>query len=86
MLSSGQVSVGTSAVEISGHAVGPCRVTIYNHEHGSGKRIWVGGSGVTTSNGMLINGEPFTFVLSPMEHLHAVTDTGTALLGYVKQA
>lgn len=85
MISSGQISVGTTAVEVSGHNVQSLRLTLNNHDHGSGKRIWIGGAGVTIANGMLLNGEPLYMTLNPMEHLHAVTDSGTVLLGYVKQ-
>ena len=84
-LSSGQVVVGTTTSEVSGHATQSVRLTVNNHEHGSGKNVWVGPASVTISTGMKLNGEPITFVLNPMEHLHAVTDSGTVTLGYVKQ-
>lgn len=84
-LTSGQVVIGTTAVEVSGHSTRSVRLTVHNHEQGSGKNVWVGTGTVTTSTGMKLNGEPITFVLNPMEHLHAVTDSGTVTLGYVKQ-
>jgi hypothetical protein len=86
MLTSGQITVGTASVEVSGHNTQSVRITLNNHEHGSGKQIWIGNAGVTISNGMLLNGEPLSLTLNPMEHLHAVTDTGTVKLGYVRQA
>lgn len=85
MLSSGQAIVGTTALEIAGHSTQNVRLTVNNHEHGSGKNVWVGATSVSIATGMKLNGEPITFVLNPMEHLHAVTDSGTVTVGYVKQ-
>lgn len=74
-----------TAVAISGHSTKNVRLTVNNHEHGGGKNIWVGPADVTTATGMQLNGAPVTFTLGPMENLHAVTDSGTVTLGYVKQ-
>lgn len=84
-ITSGQLSVGTTAIEISGHSVNHIKTTVRSHEHGAGKKIWVGNSTVTPLTGMLLGDQAITFLLNPMEHLHAVTDSGTALLGFVRQ-
>jgi hypothetical protein len=84
MLTSGQLTIGTTPVEVSGHNTQPVRITLNNHEHGAGKLIWIGNENVTISNGMLLNGEPLALTLNPMEHLHAVTNTGTVKLGFVR--
>ncbi len=85
MLTSGQVTVTTTATEISGHAVNPSRITLNNHEHGAGKKVFIGNGSVTPTTGMMLNGEPYTFILNPMEHIHVITDTGTVIVGYVRQ-
>jgi hypothetical protein len=85
MLTSGQLTVGTTSIEVSGHNTQSVRLVVNNHEHGSGKLVWIGNAGVTPSNGMLLNGEPLSLTLNPMEHLHAVTNSGTVLIGYVRQ-
>jgi len=84
-ISAGQINVTTTAQEISGHSVSSSKVTIMNHEHGAGKQVWLGGSGVTINTGMLLGAEPLTFELFAMEHIHAVTDSGTVKIGYIRQ-
>ena len=84
-LTSKQVTVTTTQQEVTGHNVMPTKVTFVNHENGSGKKIYIGGGNVTPENGMLLGDIPIVLDLYPMSHIHAVTDSGTAVLGIIIQ-
>ena len=53
MLTSGTQSVGTTAVAIDGIAAGPSKIKIRNND--STKTLFIGGSTVTTGNGLPVD-------------------------------
>jgi hypothetical protein len=70
-LTTSQITVGTSAVLLADPDQVAQRVVIHNND--SAQQIFVGNSGVTTSNGFHIDGkEEREFILNPGEALYGV--------------
>jgi len=75
-ISSGSLTVGTTAVQIDGNSVQPCVIKIRNND--STKTLFVGNSDVTTANGLPIDKlTTLEFKLPPSEAIHMISsDTG----------
>ena len=79
-----QVTVGTAVALLAGPDEMPQRVIVHNNE--SSQQIFVGGSDVTTANGLHIDGkEEQTFTLNPGEALYGVVATGTNAVSVMTQ-
>lgn len=80
-LSTGQVSVGTTATKICDAAPGARQtITIVND---STVDVFLGGSGVTTSTGVLLAGtKGQTLTLSFSGALYGIVGTGTETVSY----
>lgn len=76
MITSGTQTVGTIAVAIDGIAASPCHIHIRNND--STKTLYIGGSTVTTANGLPIDKlTTLDFDLPAGEQLYMIsTDTG----------
>lgn len=84
MITSGQTTVGTAAVQIDGSSVNPIHLTIHNNDNT--KVLYLGGSNVTTSNGLsLLKEETLQLTLYPGETLFAVTSDGTHVISWLRQ-
>ncbi len=84
MITSGQTTVGTAAVQIDGSSVNPIHLTIHNNDNT--KVLYLGGSDVTTSNGLsLLKEETLQLTLYPGETLFAVTSDGTHVISWLRQ-
>lgn len=74
---SGQTSIGTAATVIDGVLIGasagnPYRLFIHNNDNTDA--VYLGGSGVTTSNGLMVDkGEMIQLTVSPTDLLYAVS-------------
>lgn len=76
--STGQVTMTGSAVRIIGSAT-PCRLAQLKAPTANGAGIYVGGSGVTSSNGYLLDpGDTLPLVLGPTGDLHDWYAIGTS--------
>ena len=84
MITSGQTTVGTAAVQIDGSSVNPIHLTIHNNDNT--KVLYLGGSNVTTSNGLsLLKEETLQLTLYPGQTLFAVTSDGTHVISWLRQ-
>jgi hypothetical protein len=76
----------TVAVQICAPDYQPQRVTVHNLETGTGKMIYIGNSGVTTTNSLEMNPQVFfQFVLDPGDSLWAVSNTAGHKVGVLRQ-
>ena len=83
MPTSAQVSVGTTATVLV--AATGFDQTVWLHNSGGGT-VYLGDSGVTTSNGYkLDNGDKMQLLVGDHEGLYGVTASGTNTVGVLKQ-
>lgn len=84
MITSGQVTVGTVAVQIDGSSVNPIHLTIHNNDNT--KVLFLGGAAVTTSNGLALKKEEtIQFTLHPGETLFGVSSSGDHVISWLRQ-
>jgi hypothetical protein len=86
MITSGQVTVGTAAaVQVDGSSRNPSYLTIHNNDNT--KTLYLGGSDVTTANGLvLLKEETISFTLNPGEALYAISANGNHVISWLRQA
>lgn len=86
MISSGQVTVGTATpVQIDGNSVNWTRLTIHNNDNT--KVLYLGGANVTPSNGLrLLKEETIQIEVGPNESLYAISDSGSHVISFLRQA
>jgi hypothetical protein len=74
------------ATEICGPDIQMQRVTVHNLETGTGKMVYIGNSGVTTTNSLEMNPQVFfQFVIDPGDSLYAVSNTAGHKVGVLRQ-
>ena len=84
MISNGWTSVGTAATPIDGAHFNPTRMTIHNNDNST--NIYLGGTGVTTTSGLLLLKEQsYQFDLEPLEQLYAVSDKTGHIISWMRQ-
>lgn len=84
MISNGWNSVGTVATPINGRHNNPIRMTIHNNDNST--NIYLGGSTVTITNGLLLLKEQsYQFDLEPLEQLYAVSDKTGHIISWMVQ-
>lgn len=84
LISSGQVTIGTTPTLIDGTSTSDFRLTIHNMNNDDA--IYIGGPNVTTTNGMqLLKLETLQLDMSPMSELYAVADKANLKIGFLKQ-
>ena len=81
-----QVTLGTAAIQIVSPSVMPQRVTLHNHTKSSNQYIFVGGTAVTSGNGVHIDpGDTMQLNLLPLESVYAVSDPSGLTVGVLIQ-
>ncbi len=84
MITNGWASVGTVATPIDGIHNNPARITIHNNDNAT--NIYLGGSAVTTTNGLLLlKEESYQFELEPLEQIFAVSDKTGHVISWMRQ-
>ena len=82
-ISTGQMIVGTSAIQIDGMNVSP--MTMYVHNMDTTKNLFIGGSDVTISNGFAIDKSSVqSFTLFPNQGLYVVSENGSHLISWMR--
>jgi hypothetical protein len=84
VITSGQASIGLTATAIDGVWQNPSRITIHNNDNST--NIWLGGTNVTTANGLLLLKEQsYQFDLEPLEQLYAVSEKTGHIISWLRQ-
>lgn len=82
-ITSGTLTVSTSAVQIDGNSVQPAVLKIRNND--STKTLYVGNSDVTTANGLPIDKlTTMEFKLPPSESIHMISDAGDHSVSWLR--
>lgn len=84
MISNGQVAIGTVATPIDGVWQNPSLITIHNNDNSTD--IFLGGTGVTTTNGLLLLKEQsYQFQLQPLEQIYCVSTKLGHTISWMRQ-
>jgi len=85
VITSGQVTVGTATpVQIDGNSVQWTRLTVHNNDNT--KVLYLGGSAVSTTNGLkLLKEETVQVDLAPGESLFAISASGAHVISFLRQ-
>lgn len=84
MISNGWTTVGLTATPIDGVHNQSSRITIHNNDNAT--NIYLGGPGVTITNGLLLlKEESYQFTLNPLEQLYAVSDKTGHVISWMRQ-
>ena len=82
-ITSGTIIVGTTPVQIDGNSVQPCHLHIRNND--STKKLFVGNSEVTISNGLPVDKlTTIEFTLPPGEAIHMVSEDGSHSVSWLR--
>jgi len=85
MIESGQQTVGTTRVRVDGNHNNPS--VIYVHNNDNTDDLLIGGSDVTTSNGLILKKEETVrFELNPLEELFVISTKAGHSISYLRQA
>lgn len=81
--SSGQQTIGLTPVAIDGVYTNPYRLHLHNMDNT--KKIYVGGSNVTISNGMELDGHGMLeIIVSPNEQIYVVSESGNHVVSWLR--
>jgi hypothetical protein len=84
MITNGQVAIGTVATPIDGVWQNPSLITIHNNDNSTD--IFLGGTGVTTTNGLiLLKEESYQFQLQPLEQIYCVSTKLGHTISWMRQ-
>lgn len=84
MISNGRLSVGTAALPIDGVYNQYARLIIHNDDNTDA--VYIGGAGVTTSNGLVLQKEQTIDIgIGPLEQLYAVSTKTGHTISYLRQ-
>ncbi len=84
-ITTGQLTVGTTAVQLDGNDINP--VEIYVHNLDSTKDLFIGGSNVTTANGYVVNkSSELKFVLPAAASVYMVSSGSGHQVSWMKVA
>jgi len=79
-------SIGTAVTQVVAPDIQPVRATLHNLEDVTGRKIWIGGSGLVQGQSVEINTAVFLQItLDPGDSLYACTTSGTYGLGVMIQ-
>lgn len=82
-VTSGQQTIGTTRVAIDGVFTNPYRLHLHNMDNT--KKLFIGGSDVTISNGLALQGlDSLEVIVSPNEQLYVVSETGGHLISWLR--
>jgi hypothetical protein len=83
-LTSGQITVGTSASIISGLSSNPSRLHIHNNDNTND--LFIGNASVTTSNGLrLMKLDSLELIMNPGESVYAISAGGSHAASWLRQ-
>ena len=81
MIHHGVVSVGTEATFVGPLSVMPYRMHLHNNDNTDA--IYIGGTGVTTSNGLrLLKQDSFEMILNPKDAIYAISTKSGHFVSY----
>lgn len=84
MISNGWTTVGLTATPIDGVHNNPTRITIHNNDNATG--IYLGGTAVTTTSGLLLLKEQsYQFELEPLEQIYAISTKTGHVISWMRQ-
>lgn len=84
MLTTGQMTVGTVAVQLDGTSNSNWRIHIHNHDQTDA--LYIGNGDVTVLNGLRLGKEDhLELVMNPGETLHVVSTKAGHTMSYLKQ-
>jgi hypothetical protein len=84
LISNGWTQIGLTATPIDGVHNQPSRITIHNNDNATD--IYLGGSGVTATSGLLLLKEQsYQFTLNPLEQLYAVSTKTGHVISWMRQ-
>jgi hypothetical protein len=82
-ITSGQLTVGTTAVQIDGTSVSNYRLHVHNTDNQ--QNLYLGGPDVTISNGLILEKLDSTeLIISPGDALWVVSSSSNHLVSYMK--
>lgn len=82
-VTSGQITVGLTAVAIDGVYTNPYHLHVHNNEQT--KNLFIGGPDVTISNGLkLPGGDSLEVTLAPNDQVWVVSDSGTHVISWLR--
>jgi hypothetical protein len=83
-LISGQITVGTSAVQVDGVSANPSRLHVHNNDNTAD--LFLGNSTVTTLTGLrLMKLDSIELSMNPGESLYAVSASGSHAVSWLRQ-
>jgi len=83
-ITSGQITVGTSAVQVDGISANPSRLHVHNNDNT--QDLFLGNSSVTTSTGLrLLKLDSIELIMNPGESLYAVSSSGSHAVSWLRQ-
>ena len=83
-ITSGQITVTTSRVQVDGSSANPSKLHIHNNDNTS--TLYLGGSSVTTSTGLqLLKLDSIELELNAGESLYAISGSGSHLISWLRQ-
>lgn len=83
-ITSGQITVGTSAVQIDGCSANPSSIHIHNNDNTND--LFLGNGSVTTSNGLRLQKlDSIEIILNPGESLYAISAGGSHAASWLRQ-
>jgi hypothetical protein len=83
-ITSGQQTIGTTAVLVDGISPNPSRLHIHNMDNT--KLVFIGNGSVTIGNGLALQKlDSVELVLNPGESLYAVSESGSHLISWLRQ-
>ena len=83
-ITSGQITVTTSRVQVDGCSHNPSRLHVHNNDNTND--LFLGGETVTTSNGFQLNKlESIELELNPGESLYAISANNSHAVSWLRQ-
>lgn len=83
-ITSGQITVTTSRVQVDGCSHNSSRLHIHNNDNTN--TLYLGGSSVTTSTGLqLLKLDSIELQINPGESLYAISSSGSHLISWLRQ-
>ena len=83
-ITSGQITVGTSAIQIDGCSSNGSRLHVHNNDNAND--LFLGNSSVTTSTGLrLMKLDSIDLIMNPAESLYAVSAGGSHAVSWLRQ-
>ena len=83
-ITSGQITVGTSRVQVDGTSANPSTLHVHNNDNTND--LFLGDDSVTTSNGLRLHKlDGIELTLNPGESLYAISASGSHAVSWLRQ-